>query len=148
MPTPLRFLSPLHKALRQVSLHLDGSTKALGVISSERHLLSYLYSYGPCAIAEIQRVFGHKRSTLTSILNRLAARGLITRAVHPKDRRSFLIALTGKGRRLARELRGHFHRLESRIQALLDKASMAGFHRVLSAIASVTKVEVRGSRND
>jgi DNA-binding MarR family transcriptional regulator len=57
---------------------------------------------GPAKVAELHRGLAHKRSTLTSLLDRLARRNLITREVGEKDRRTFIVTLTAKGRKLAR----------------------------------------------
>ena len=76
---PLRLLSPIHKATRQIHLHLEPEFRRLGVSTVEGHLLSYLLGYGPCPITELNRVFGFKRSTATSILDRLETRGLVMR---------------------------------------------------------------------
>ena len=42
--------------------------------------------------------FGHKRSTLTSILDRLEERRLIARTSDERDRRTFVVSLTKSGR--------------------------------------------------
>ena len=88
---PLLFLSPLHRASRQIGIHLSDRMAPLGLQGLEGHLLSFLRSYEPAAIAEISRIFGARKSTLTSILDRLESRGLVRREVHPGDRRSFLV---------------------------------------------------------
>jgi DNA-binding MarR family transcriptional regulator len=98
---PLDFLSPLHKASRQISVYLEGHTRELGVSPIEGHFLSYLRSYSPAPIGELVRVFGIKQSTFTSMLDRLEKAGLIRREMNPGDRRSFLIHITDPGRELA-----------------------------------------------
>ena len=90
----LKFLSPIHKSTRQIELYLEGRMAELGVSNPEGHLLSYLASYAPCPVGDLRRVFGYKGSTLTSMLDRLERRGLITRGAHPGDRRSFLVELS------------------------------------------------------
>src|SRR5436309_159881 len=64
----LRYLSPIHKATRQIGLFLEPRCAALGVSPAEGHLLSYLRSYAPCPIGEVVRVFGIRPSTMTSML--------------------------------------------------------------------------------
>jgi hypothetical protein len=54
----LQFLSPLHKASRQLSVYLEAHTRELGVSPSEGHLISYLRSYAPAPVGELVRVFG------------------------------------------------------------------------------------------
>ncbi len=136
---PLHFLSPIHKANRQIGLHLETKMAALGVSNPEAHLLSYLAAYGPCSVGQLKGVFGHKGSTMTSLLDRLATRDLIARSVHPQDRRSFLIATTPSGRSLAERIQTHLEALESAISNRLDGADLEGFQRVMDAIAHASR---------
>ncbi|MDH3216083.1 MAG: MarR family transcriptional regulator [Candidatus Krumholzibacteria bacterium] len=76
-----------------------------GIGPSEAHTLSYLESYGPCPIGELVRVFGYKKPTMTSMLDRLERRGLVTRELNASDRRSFLIEITPAGVALAQTAR-------------------------------------------
>lgn len=139
----LQILSPLHKAMRQIDLHLEASVKAMGVSNPEGHLITYLARYAPCPISELHRVFGFKRSTLTSMLDRLEARALIRRRAHAEDRRSLLIALRPKGEALAREVRKRLLVLEKKILARMKPSQVAGFQAVLEAVDAVTAVTVR-----
>ncbi len=142
-PVQLQFLSPIHKASRQVTLYLEHATMELGVSPAEGHLLSYLRSYAPCPVSEMERVFGHKPSTLTSMLDRLAERGLLTRQINPSDRRSFNINLTPEGRKLAGKLRKTLEAFEQRVREQISEKQMDGFRAVMQAIAEVTDIKVR-----
>lgn len=143
---PLHFLSPIHKAIRQVTLHLDERMRELPVAPQEAHLLAYLRAYGPCPVSELARVFGLKRSTLTSMLDRLEGRGVLTRSVNPDDRRSFLVELSRRGDELAREVSGIVEELERRIDRRITSGDRHGFEAVMTAIADATGVEVRPPR--
>jgi len=140
---PLQFLSPIHKASRQISIYLERATMELGVSPAEGHLLSYLRTYAPCPLSELERVFGHKRSTLTSMLDRLADRELLTRHVNPEDRRSFTLELTPDGRKLAGRLQKLLEAFEQSVKDRTNDRQMAGFRAVMEAIADVTHVKVR-----
>lgn len=139
----LQFLSPIHKASRQITIYLERATVELGVSPGEGHLLSYLRSYAPCPVSELERVFGHKRSTLTSMLDRLADRDLLSRQINSSDRRSFTIELTPDGRKLAGKLRKVLEAFEQDVKERVNDKQMAGFGAVMQAIADVTNVKVR-----
>ena len=139
----LRVLSPLHKASRQLSLHLEARTRALGVSPAEGHLLTYLRRYAPAPVGELARVFGTKQSTLTSILDRLERDGLLRRAPNPTDRRSFLLRLTPKGRSLAARLQRELVALEREIARRVTGREQSGFDAVMAAVDAVTGVRVR-----
>lgn len=140
---PLHFLSPIHKAIRQITLHLDERMSGVPVTPQEGHLLAYLLAYAPCPVSELVRVFGLKRSTLTSMLDRLEGRGILVRSVNPADRRSFLVELSSGGRKLAREVSEMVNELERQIDRRVAPGDKRGFDAVMGAIAEVTGVEVR-----
>jgi MarR family transcriptional regulator, organic hydroperoxide resistance regulator len=140
---PLQFLSPIHKASRQITIYLEGVMIELGVSPVEGHLLSYLRTYAPCPVSELERVFGHKPSTLTSMLDRLAERDLLTRQINANDRRSFTIELTAEGRKLAGKLQKMLEAFEQRIKDRATDKQIDGFRAVMQAIADVTDVTVR-----
>lgn len=139
----LEFLSPLHKASRQITMYLEEQTRALGVSPVEGHVLTYLRKYAPAPVGELVRVFGLKQSTLTSLLDRLERAGLVRREPNPADRRSFLIHLTERGRELTTRLNRLLKRLEDEIRARLRRAETKGFHAVMAAVEDVTRVQVR-----
>jgi DNA-binding MarR family transcriptional regulator len=140
---PLQFLSPIHRASRQIALYLEPSTEQRGVSTPESHLLVYLRSYGPCPIGELHRVFGLRRSTLTSMLDRLEERALIARRPHPRDRRSVLVSLSRSGRRLAERIQLDLEALEIKIRRGLPQRAVQGFEQVMDAIREATQIEVR-----
>jgi DNA-binding MarR family transcriptional regulator len=136
---PLRLLSPIHRASRQVGRYLEERCGSLGVSTPEGHLLTYLASYAPAAVGELGRVFGMKGSTLTSMLDRLEERGLIRRADNPEDRRSFLLAITPSGDRIATALRKEIVALEEEVLRRVPARDLAGFRAVLDALGAVTE---------
>ena len=143
----LRYLSPIHKATRQITLYLEPQCAELGVSPAEGHLLSYLGTYAPCPIGEILRVFGSKPSTMTSVLERLAERGLIKREPDPGDRRSVLVSLTREGKNIAGRINRMVRDLEGRIGTHVGKHELAGFQSVMSAVENATGVRVRKERS-
>jgi DNA-binding MarR family transcriptional regulator len=144
----LSYLSPIHKATRQLAVYLDGPCSELGLSTTEAHVLSYLRSYSPAPVSELHRVFGLKRSTLTGILDRLHGRGLVERESSTRDRRVILVDLTEPGRARADRVRRVLEELEAEIAGRVDGAQLKGFLAVMSAIAGVTEVEVAGRRRD
>jgi len=100
----------------------------------EAHILAMLAHSAPAKVADLHRGLAHKRSTLTSILDRLAMRGLITRTVGKTDRRTFLIAPTAKGRKLARRVSRHLSDLERAVVRHVSAADIKGFNKVVAAL--------------
>jgi DNA-binding MarR family transcriptional regulator len=139
----LEFLSPLHKASRQITMYLEDQTRELGVSPLEGHVLTYLRKYAPAPVGELVRVFGLKQSTFTSLLDRLERAGLVRREPNPADRRSFLVHLTERGRGLTARLNRLLEQLEDDIRARLRRAEAKGFQAVMAAVEDVTRVQVR-----
>ena len=139
----LDFLSPLHKASRQISVYLETHTRELGLSPLEGHVLTYLRGYAPAPVGELVRVFGIKQSTLTSLLDRLEKRGLVRRELNPDDRRSFLIHLTDEGRDFGRRLHRLLERLEADIRRGVRSQDTKGFRAVMGAVEKVTRVRLR-----
>ena len=144
---PLHYLSPIHKAVRQITLYLEPRCSELGVSPAEGHLLSYMRTYAPCPIVDVLRVFGIRPSTMTSILERLEERGLILREPDPDDRRSVLISLTREGKTVAERIERMLRDLEKRIGAGVKTRELAGFRTVMEAVEEATGVQVRKERS-
>ncbi len=134
----LEFLSPIHRASRQIGRYLEPRMRRLRLSNREAHLLSYLNAYGPCPVGTLHAVFGHPRSTLTSMLDRLEKSGLVTREVCPEDRRSFMVGLTQAGQQRAQLVRAVLAELEDCVRAEASASDLEGFRGVLAAIADAT----------
>jgi DNA-binding MarR family transcriptional regulator len=137
----LRLIAHLHKATHQVGLYIHRELSALAISQAEAHVLSFLSTRSPCSIAEVHHSFGHKRSTLTSILNRLEDRRLIAREIHPDDRRSYLLRLTRDGKPLASNARRTLERLEAKARSRVSEQQLAAFVTVIEAIQSAAEEE-------
>lgn len=99
-PKPLRLIPEVHRATHRIGIYLHG----LGITQGEGHILSHLAVSGEATTAELHLALAHRRSTLTSILDRLAEGELITRESDPSDRRSFVVRLTSEGKSVAAEV--------------------------------------------
>src|ERR1041384_7098325 len=97
---PLRFIHPVQRATHRIGFYL-GELREQQLTQGEAHILAFLAQSTPATLADLHRGLAHKRSTLTSILDRLADRQLITRRAGENDRRTFVVDLTSKGRKLA-----------------------------------------------
>ncbi len=148
MPTPLRVVSPVHKATRQLGEYMLDASRAFGVEPNEGHLLSYTTLYGPCPVSELARVFGYAPSTVTGILDRLEGAGMLVRELNEEDRRSFLVRVTPEGDTVATRLRERLEDLEEEIVERVGEEGMAGFEAVMAALGDITKVDLRADARE
>jgi len=142
----LQLIPDIHRATHRIGLHLEGAAPPLGLTQGEAHLLAHLREAGPSPLAALHAAFAHKRSTLTSYLDRLEGRGLVTRSVSPEDRRAFVVALTREGRALAARVHRRLAQLEEAVRSGLPARDVQGFHAVLAALLAATAPPARARR--
>jgi DNA-binding MarR family transcriptional regulator len=130
---PLHFVHPVHRATHRIGLYLDGLREP-GLTQGEAHILAMLADSAPAKVSDLHRGLAHKRSTLTSILDRLAKRGLITRKVGKTDRRTFVVTLTAKGRKLAGRVNRHLLALEREVARRVSAGDIKGFTKVVAML--------------
>ena len=133
-PAPLRLIPQIHRATHRLGLRI---TSSLEVTQAEAHVLQHLVSHGACTVGDLQRAFAHRRSTLTSVLDRLAARKLIGRSSSESDRRTFVISLTPAGKAVALQVHAGLQRIEERALAALGSRDVKSFAAVLAALEEV-----------
>ncbi len=76
-----------------------------GLAELEYRLLLILFSHGGSASpGELCGLLTQSPANLTRISNLLTARGLVTRAPHPEDRRRLVVSITPAGEKLVRDL--------------------------------------------
>jgi DNA-binding MarR family transcriptional regulator len=141
----LRLVPPIHRATHRIGLYL-ASLRDHGLSQGEAHVLARLAASAPATIAELHTDLAHKRSTLTSILDRLAGRGFVTREVGAKDRRTFVIDLTAPGRKAARQIADHLTALEAAVGRRVTSEEVRGFLKVLSVVEEQARESTRGAR--
>ena len=140
---PLQLVPHIHRATHRIGLYL-AALREHGLSQGESHILAQLASSTPSTIGDLHRGLAHKRSTLTSILDRLADRGLITREVGAHDRRTFVITPTAKGRAVARQVHAHLVALEREVGKRVSPADVRAFVKVVTAVEDAAREATRG----
>jgi DNA-binding MarR family transcriptional regulator len=128
-------IAELERAVHLVAVHIERAAGDVGVTQAEAHVLAQLDRRGPQTVGELQRSFGHKRSTLTNVLDRLDLRGLIERRLNPQDRRSFIVATTRDGARAARHVTQVLDSLERKVRNEVTPRDVEGISAVADALA-------------
>jgi DNA-binding MarR family transcriptional regulator len=131
----LRLIPAIHRATHQIGLHLE-SLRAQ-VSQGEAHTLAHLAEHGEASIGQLHRALAHRRSTLTGILDRLVARGLVTRELSRTDRRSFTVSLTEDGARVASTVLRVLRELEEHALAGIGADQVAPLLVALERLAPV-----------
>ncbi|HEY7984604.1 MAG TPA: MarR family transcriptional regulator, partial [Ktedonobacterales bacterium] len=130
-PTKPPIVPALERATHAVALWIERAFAEPRLSQAEAHVLAYLAVHAPCSINDLHHSFGHKRSTLTSLLDRLERRGWLRRAAHPTSRRLVLVELTDGGRVVAERVAVAMSGLEARLAARVGQGDAAAFLRVI-----------------
>ena len=134
----LLLIPPIHRATHRIGLYI-GRAPGLSVTQAEAHILAHLAGEGESTIALLHQALAHKRSTLTSILDRLAERGFIVRESDAKDRRTFRVRLTPNGARVAKKVSAWLERLERAALSQITPAELRGFTKVVRTLQELAE---------
>ncbi|HXW08815.1 MAG TPA: MarR family transcriptional regulator [Vicinamibacterales bacterium] len=129
----LQFILQIHRVTHRIGLHIE-RLRAARVTQGEAHILAYLAEVDEATVGDVHRAFAHKRSTLTSTLDRLEARGLLVRASDVRDRRTFVVRLTRRGRSVAGAVTRHLRAFERAVLAQTSARDVQAFLRVIDAL--------------
>jgi DNA-binding MarR family transcriptional regulator len=119
-----------HATLHQLGVVLAD----LDLTASEINALGNLAA-GPATPSQLGAAVGIRPTTLTSVLDRLERRGLLSRAVRAGDRRSVLLTLTPDGEVAAAAVREALATLEDQLLGGLSNDDRAGLRAGLAALA-------------
>ncbi|MFB6520488.1 MarR family winged helix-turn-helix transcriptional regulator [Streptomyces sp. NPDC056401] len=122
-----------HSTLQVLVAELAG----LELTPSEINALANLADGHARTVSELGAAVGSRPTTLTSVLDRLARRGLITRGTRQGDRRVVLIELTETGRTTAAAIVEAVTDLEHRTLGRLSADEIAGLRAGLEALTEV-----------
>ena len=94
----------LARAYAAVAREVEGDIARHDLTTTEFGILEALHHKGPLLLGEIQRKVLVTSGGITYLVDRLVAKGLLTREPSPDDRRARYAVLTAKGERLIRSI--------------------------------------------
>jgi DNA-binding MarR family transcriptional regulator len=114
-----------------IEIILEGS----GLVGNEFAVSSWLNIRGRATPSSLAADLGLKPTTLSSVLERLVAKGQIRRRPNPEDGRSYLVELTAKGKATHARIFERFNTVAVRLAANLegDREEILAQMRVLEA---------------
>jgi MarR family 2-MHQ and catechol resistance regulon transcriptional repressor len=109
----------LMKAFRSVQRHAGESIASLDLGLSDFVVLEMLLHKGPMKVNDIGRKVDLTSGSITTAVDRLEARGLVSRETNKQDGRSRIVQLTAKGNTLIRAaFAAHSTRMEKAVGGL------------------------------
>jgi MarR family transcriptional regulator, organic hydroperoxide resistance regulator len=136
--SPWSALLALQRATHATLHVLAGELSDLELTAAEINAMANLAEHDGVTVSMLGAATGSRPSTLTSVLDRLERRGLVTRQVPAHDRRAVVIELTDSGAAAARTVRAAATDLELRALGGLSAAAAAGLRQGLEALAEVS----------
>lgn len=134
----LRPILDVHRATHAVDMFIARLPES-GVTQAEAVILAFLHGKADATIAELHHAFGHRRSTLTNVIDRLVDRGLAMREVNQRDRRSFIVRLTRSGSTLSKKLHAALADLARQAFGAVSERDLAVFQRVLARLIDASE---------
>lgn len=105
----------------------------LGLTFPQYLVVLELLDRAPVAVGVLGARLGMDTGTITPLLKRLDAAGIVTRLRDANDERRVLVDLTATGRALEPDVRNITRRIKTACQ--LDDTQLADLHRTLEALA-------------
>jgi DNA-binding MarR family transcriptional regulator len=110
----------MHLIVSEVETEVNKHARAYGLKIEGVRVLFRLLARDPLTVNELARLTGIETSTLSRLLDRMTDKGLLRRSRDDNDKRSVLVSLTTKGRKLAQQHRPVYYKD-------YDKLLLAGF---------------------
>lgn len=123
-----RQLLMMRDAFRQ---HQNEIRKRYKISANEMEIILYISEHGPQRMKSVGEQFRIKFSTLTSLVDKIERLNLVKRVNSKEDRRSILVTITKKGKKMLEEYNDQVRVLAERIQEISREGSLPAFVETL-----------------
>lgn len=135
LPEVLRFMQVLWRVVHGLEQASKRMAATHGVTGPQRLVLRLVGLNPGISAGALAGMLHVHPSTLTGVLRRLQAQGLLARAVDPSDRRRAVLQLTPRGRRINHNRRGTVEAAVDRALRSVSGRDVACARRALVALA-------------
>jgi DNA-binding MarR family transcriptional regulator len=111
------------------------SGKFEGLNKMDLHILLLVQESPDIVLGEIRERLGVPNSTLTGVIDRLEKQGIVERTISKRDRRSYGLKLTSKGKEVRREHDRVLYLIAASMLAPLNDDERKTFVALLSKVA-------------
>jgi len=129
----MRLLWAVDHGLHSTSKRMNTS---IGVTGPQRLVIRMTGKFPGISAGELAQILHVHKSSLTGVLQRLEARGLIKRAADPEDGRRAIFSLTAKGKELDAVRAGTVEQAIRKVLAKLPKEQIEVTREVLQSVAA------------
>jgi DNA-binding MarR family transcriptional regulator len=135
LPEVLDFMQLLWAVVHGVERSSKGMAADLGVTGPQRLVLRVVGLFPGVSAGDVATVLHVHPSTLTGVLQRLIAQGMLVRVADPGDRRRAVLCLAAKGARVNAKGRGTVEAAVAAALARVPAADRLAARRVLERLA-------------
>ena len=125
----------VQRAARALARRFDEALRPIGLTNGQFSLMMSLNRPEPPDMVAVASLLGMDRTTLTAALKPLARRGLLRMQVDSADRRSRIVTLKPKGRRLLARAVPVWRRTHIAVEALVPDGDPDRFRKNLRAVS-------------
>ena len=125
----------VQRAARALARRFDDALRPIGLTNGQFSLMMSLNRPDPPDMGAVASLLGMDRTTLTAALKPLARRGLLRIKADSADRRSRIMTLTPRGRRLLARAVPIWRRTHVAVEALLPDGDPDRFRKNLRAVS-------------
>jgi DNA-binding MarR family transcriptional regulator len=125
----------VQRAARALARRFDDALRPIRLTNGQFSLMTSLNRPKPPDMGAVASLLGMNRTTLTAALKPLHRRRLLKITVDPADRRSRLMTLTPKGRRLLARAVPVWRRTHGAVETLLPDGDPDRFRKNLRAVS-------------
>ena len=138
----LRFMQGMWALVHALDVRSKRMASTLGVTGAQRMVLRLIGKHPRSTAGELAAMLELHASTLTGVLARLEARGMIARKIDPSDRRRARFALTRQGAKIDAERRGTVEAAVKRALARAQPGAVSSFDAVIRLLVVELEREV------
>jgi DNA-binding MarR family transcriptional regulator len=140
----------MHQVVHYVESSVNERARPYGLRIEGVRVLFRLIAKDERTVNELSALTGIEKSTLSRLLDRMEKRGLVKRARGSEDRRSVVVSLTPKGRKLGEKHRPVYYRdYEGILLRGFDESEVAAFRGALvRMIENVERVNGKRGMNE
>jgi DNA-binding MarR family transcriptional regulator len=125
----------LHRAAQHMRAALDGAARRHDLTARDWVVLTALRTGPRQTQLAVAHALGLDKTTMTSLLDRMEARGLVTRCTDSHDRRARIAVLTEAGRRIQAEVSQARDRVEASLLAAFSAHEQELLRELLARLA-------------
>ena len=106
-------ISRLFRTSIRLQTAFDRCFSQFGMTAQEASVLVHCSEDGETSAGKLAKAMGRDKGKITRFVDRLEASGFVSRRSDPRDHRLLIIKATGKGRRVAPQLKARFEEVRS-----------------------------------